>query len=156
MRYEWKNPEGRTFYVEGNAVEVTETTAGPDDLEAHKELLRVEADRQRLVQEIEQLKLALARSEDGEHAFGWSASFRDGENVRVDLIYPRIQPAKAVIVGLEDVRAADEILVRYDFDRDGWSISQPSVSQWAADDEVCDPQWKEVAFVRAWAQDENK
>ena len=78
-----------------------------------------------------------------------------GDTVCVDLWYPRNDDSqvKHVQVGLMDVRAADDIRVSYDFDRDGWKIEQASVFQWAADDEVCDPCWKEVAFIQAWSQE---
>jgi hypothetical protein len=40
-----------------------------------------------------------------------------------------------------DVRAANNLVIEYDFDRDGWSIGQP-------DDEG---EVHEVAFAEAWA-----
>lgn len=76
---------------------------------------------------------------------------RLGRAVEVDLVYPRGR-IDTIEIGLEDVRAADSILVRYDFERDGWSISQASRFSWAVV-EVCDPDWQEVAFVQAWARD---
>jgi hypothetical protein len=59
----------------------------------------------------------------------------------------------AIEVGLVDVRAADSILIRYDFQRDGFAIFQASRFEWEADDEVQDPDWQEVAFVQAWARE---
>ena len=45
---------------------------------------------------------------------------QQGDSVHVDLWYPRTaNPIKAVQVGLVDVRAADDIRIEYDFDRDG-------------------------------------
>lgn len=71
--------------------------------------------------------------------------------VSVGLFYPRVEGhANKLRIGLSDVRAADDILIEYDFDRDGWSIKQASVFQWDVDDEVCDPDWQEAAFVQAW------
>lgn len=43
----------------------------------------------------------------------------------VDLNYPRSGRFQEVVISLVDVRAADDITVRFDFDRDGWVISQP-------------------------------
>lgn len=76
-----------------------------------------------------------------------------GNTVNVDMEYPRSSPnaVRYVQVGVTDVRAIDDIRVSYDFDRDGWSIEQQSVFQWEPDDTVCDPGWKEVAFVKAWS-----
>jgi len=56
------------------------------------------------------------------------------------LWYPRNPGEDRVIrVSLYDVRAADDLLIGYDFERDGWTI--------ARDDEPD----REVAFIRAWA-----
>ena len=72
----------------------------------------------------------------------------------VTLWYPRQEGnAKAVEIDLCCVRAADSILVEYDFERDGWVIKQASRFEFDASDTVCDPGWKEVAFVQAWAPD---
>lgn len=71
----------------------------------------------------------------------------------IDIWYPRSSTVKAIQVGLMDVRAADSIRLEYDFDRDGWIVKQAQVFEWEENDSVCDPQWKEVAFVRAWASD---
>jgi hypothetical protein len=38
-RHEWIGSRGQSLYVEGADGEVTDTNAGPDDLEAHRELL---------------------------------------------------------------------------------------------------------------------
>jgi hypothetical protein len=76
--------------------------------------------------------------------------FIDGATVRAELRYPRNagNPTE-VRVGLVDVRAADDLVLRYDFDRDGWAIFQ---------DESCETDWGfetvrelvEVAFIPAW------
>jgi hypothetical protein len=81
----------------------------------------------------------------------------DGTTRQLNLWYPRVaENPKFVELGLIDVRAADSICISYDFERDGWKIEQASVFEWAADDKVCDPGWKEVAFVQAWGlQPEN-
>lgn len=80
-----------------------------------------------------------------------------GRTIVVDLEYPR-QPDEfnSVEVGLIDVRAADSIRITYDFDRDGWSISQAARFAWNADDEECNPDWQEVTFVQAWGRQETE
>jgi hypothetical protein len=55
-----------------------------------------------------------------------------------------------------DVRAADDILIEYDFERDGYVIKQASKFVWDADDPVCDQDWQEVAFVQAWAREDKE
>ena len=55
----------------------------------------------------------------------------------------------AVEVSLMDVRAADDIRIVYDFERDGWVIMQATRVVWDVDEEP-DDGWQEVAFVRAW------
>lgn len=75
----------------------------------------------------------------------------------VELWYPSVETERdddqpqAVKIGLMDVRAANDILVEYDFKRDGYKISMPSKCRWEADDKVCDPCYKELAFIPAWA-----
>ncbi len=75
-----------------------------------------------------------------------------GDAFHVELFYPRHAPVKAIQIGLCDVRAADDIRVEYDFERDGWAIKQASRFSWPADDPKCDPDWQEVAFVEAWGR----
>lgn len=82
-----------------------------------------------------------------------------GDELHIDLFYPGgHEPGcgepKSVVLGLCDVRAADDIRLSYDFERDGWKIEQASCFVWGEDDETnCDPDWQEVAFVQAWARD---
>ena len=78
-----------------------------------------------------------------------------GDEMHIDVWYPRNEtsPVKSLVIGLMDVRAADDIRVCYDFKRDGWKIEQASTFEWAGDDEVCDPDWQEVAFVQAWGRE---
>jgi hypothetical protein len=67
--------------------------------------------------------------------------------------YPRTAGEPKVIeVGLVDTRAADGLRIEYDFTRDGWVIKQASRFKWPDDDEVQDPDWQEVAFIKAWAR----
>ena len=76
-----------------------------------------------------------------------------GDTARIELMYPRTSEVKAVTVGLCDVRAADDIRIEYDFERDGWVIKQASRFSWNEDEPDCDPDWQEVAFVKAWARE---
>jgi hypothetical protein len=69
------------------------------------------------------------------------------------LEYPRTdRNPDHIRVSLIDVRAADDLLIHYDFDRDGWSIEQASRWEWAEGEEI-DEDWQEVAFVPAWGRD---
>jgi hypothetical protein len=80
---------------------------------------------------------------------------RYGDEVQIELWYPRVDDNPThLTVGLMDVRAADDIRVSYDFERDGWVIEQASTFQWEIDDPDCgDPDWQEVAFIKAWARE---
>ena len=75
-------------------------------------------------------------------------------DTRVELWYPRIRLAKAVVVGLKDVRAAGDIRISYDFDRDGWVVEQAFTHEWRIDDLICDPNWREVAFIANMTEEE--
>lgn len=75
------------------------------------------------------------------------------DTISLDLFYPRNRTVQFVEVGLSDVRAADSVRISYDFDRDGYRIEQASTFEWDADDEICDPDWQEVAFVKAWKRE---
>jgi len=81
-----------------------------------------------------------------------------GDELHIDLWYPDTldSSVKKIVIGLVDVRAADDIRVSYDKQRDGWKIEQASIFEWDDDDELCDPDWQEVAFVRAWAREGRK
>ena len=71
----------------------------------------------------------------------------------VALSYPNINPIDKICVGLEHVRAADDIRISYDFDRDGYKIEQASTFSWVSDDPNCgNMDWQEVAFIQAWAR----
>ena len=78
--------------------------------------------------------------------------------IYVEMEYPRLEDSKAkcIVVGLSDVRAADDIMIEYDFERDGYVIKQASRFVWDADDKVCDQDWQEVAFVQAWAREDKE
>lgn len=76
--------------------------------------------------------------------------------LNVDIEYPRHRRLKYVRVGLCDVRAADDILIGYDFDRDGYVIHQQRRRRVGGGSEPLDhEQWEEVAFIEAWALEED-
>ncbi|MNE46040.1 hypothetical protein D3C80_1403600 [compost metagenome] len=77
-----------------------------------------------------------------------------GDTAFLDLWYPEQREVKFVQLGLMAVRATDDIRISYDFDRDGWKIEQASRFSWNVDDEVCDPDWQEVAFIQSWGRAE--
>lgn len=75
----------------------------------------------------------------------------------IDLWYPRVEDnVNEIELGLMDVRSADSLLISYDFGRDGWVIKQASTFQWEMDDEECDEDWQEVAFIQAWAREKKE
>jgi len=77
-----------------------------------------------------------------------------GQRLSFDFWYPRIEEhINEIEVGLSDVRAADSILISYDFVRDGYVIKQASTFSWEADDEKMDSNWQEVAFIKAWQRE---
>lgn len=74
----------------------------------------------------------------------------NGRTIEVDLSYPEIEPnPDAVRVGLEDVRAADDIMIRYDFDRDGYAITRER-TRWVDQRIQRTGEVVEVAFIPAW------
>ena len=77
----------------------------------------------------------------------------------IEWMYPEIydrSKQSTLIISLSHTRAADDIRIKYDSERDGWVIEQASVFEWDGSDPVCDPDWQEVAFVQAWAREKNK
>lgn len=74
------------------------------------------------------------------------------DTIHAELWYPRVAGNRTKItVGLSDVRAADDLAITYDFDRDGWSISREVKIQ--RDGYMEDTgQWVEVSFVAAWTE----
>lgn len=78
-----------------------------------------------------------------------------GDTCNINLWYPDVPENKIrkIEIGLLDVRAADSIRIWYDKKRDGYVIEQASTFEWDGDDEECDSDWQEVAFVRAWARE---
>jgi hypothetical protein len=81
-----------------------------------------------------------------------------GDELHIDLWYPDVPDTRVrkFVIGLMDVRAADDIRVSYDKERDGWKIEQASKFEWDGDDEVCDPDWQEVSFVQAWGRENHQ
>ncbi len=77
---------------------------------------------------------------------------RRGDTISIEPTYPSISTCgvKFIEVNQESVRASDGIRITYDYDRDGWSIMQPTRLSWSCDDEVCDEGWTETAFVESW------
>jgi hypothetical protein len=77
------------------------------------------------------------------------------DELHIDLWYPDVPSTKIkkFVIGLIDVRAADSIRVSYDKDRDGWKIEQASTFTWAVDDDICNPDWQEIAFIQAWQRE---
>lgn len=77
------------------------------------------------------------------------------DEAHITLMYPNVPESKFrhVLVNQCSVRASDGIRMHYDYERDGFVIEQASKWQWDVDDEACDPDWQEVAFVESWARD---
>jgi hypothetical protein len=73
----------------------------------------------------------------------------------IDWFYPEIydDTKSHLILGLVHIRAADSIRISYDSKRDGWAIEQASIFKWDGNDKICDPCWKEVAFIKAWGNE---
>lgn len=85
-------------------------------------------------------------------AVDWEVTESQNEIPRIQLWYPRnTGSAKEIEIELSDVRAADSIRISYDFERDGWVVKQASVFEWSCDDLICDGNWKEISFIKAWA-----
>ena len=67
-----------------------------------------------------------------------------------ELWYPRNPGNRDVVhVSLIDVRAADDLIISYDFDRDGWRIGMDRTRYTPGLMEVVTEN-EEVAFIPAW------
>jgi hypothetical protein len=81
------------------------------------------------------------------------------DNVNIDWYYPNIYkekgPLNYIEIGLMHVRASDNIRIKYDSDRDGWVIEQSSIFEFDVDDNICDEDWQEVSFIKAWGRELN-
>lgn len=74
--------------------------------------------------------------------------------IHVDLMYPRNDDGvSTVTVGLVDIRAADDLTIRYDFKRDGYSITREVTRDGDGFMEATG-EWREVAFVPAWTEED--
>ena len=78
----------------------------------------------------------------------------------IDLWYPRTGPhtpeePTSVRIGLVDVRAADDIVIDYDFERDGYRIRMATIHEWSDVEEMekVGEGLVEVAFVPSWVGD---
>lgn len=72
-----------------------------------------------------------AAEEVNEYEVGHRFEVR-GSTAVFDFIYPRTDDrVRRLRVGLEDVRAANDIRIRFDFDRDGWVIESATKFSWA-------------------------
>lgn len=81
------------------------------------------------------------------------SEYISGDIRHVDLWYPGVNNnPRALQIALMHVRAADDIQVSYDFERNGWVIKQASVFSWDEDDDSSDEDWQEVAFIQAWGR----
>lgn len=69
-----------------------------------------------------------------------------------EFVYPRQHMMKALRVGLEDVRAANDIEIHYDFDRDGWVIESATKFMWVLGEDTSDRRMEEVAFIPAYSE----
>lgn len=72
-----------------------------------------------------------------------------GDEIYLDLWYPEVEEdsIRYLVLGLMAVRAADNIRISYDFERNGWKIEQPikNGDVWG---------WKESAFLPAYQYEE--
>jgi hypothetical protein len=72
------------------------------------------------------------------------------EEIHAELWYPRNEGSrKRVVIGLSDVRAASDITVEYDFDRDGWSVTR-EVYREVGDELATTGTFVEVCLIPAW------
>jgi hypothetical protein len=77
----------------------------------------------------------------------------------IEWMYPEIydtQNPSTITIGLSHVRAADDIRIKYDGNRDGWVVEQASIFEWDISNKECDPDWKEVAFIKAWGREQEQ
>ena len=68
--------------------------------------------------------------------------------------YPEIYDRKKqdwLVINLSHTRASDGIRLKYDSERAGWIIEQPSDPSWKPGEEL-DCHWQEVAFVESWSR----
>lgn len=69
---------------------------------------------------------------------------------------------RVVEINQESVRASDGVRISYDYNRDGWSIMQPKVTEVLVEETPHgnsyrdDEEWIETAFVGSWAFDRDQ
>ena len=74
----------------------------------------------------------------------------DEETKNGQLWYPRVPGnGDEIHVSLWDVRAADDLIISYDFDRDGWRIGMDR-TRYTPGLMVVISENEEVAFIPAW------
>jgi hypothetical protein len=94
------------------------------------------------------------KNDHEESCMALQEAIRRGDTDHVDLWYPGVEDNPEYLqIGLMHVRAADDIRIHYDFERDGYVIEQASTFRWDINDRECDPDWQEVAFIKAWARE---
>lgn len=83
------------------------------------------------------------------------ALFR-GDALKLDLWYPNIdtRPVKAFEIGLTSVRAATDIRVEFDFERDGWVISRRIEKEGPIEEGDEPGRWDEAAFIPGSIEEE--
>lgn len=81
---------------------------------------------------------------------------KDGDG-EVEFFYPDYDNPPSLLVDLMTVRAAPPIKITYDFERDGWSITQAKCLYAAGTEEtdnvlrpVGPEEWVEMAFIQSW------
>ena len=80
----------------------------------------------------------------------WKRITERDEQLTVELWYPRVRKAQSVRVSLFDVRAADDIVISFDFARNGWVIRMDSTHDDDSGIIKIVEEGVEVAFVPAW------
>lgn len=72
------------------------------------------------------------------------------EEVHLNLFYPRVEGnPDSIKIALFDVRAANDITIKFDFDRNGWVIYSDMLDPDLHEDQT-ENELQEVAFVTAW------
>ena len=81
------------------------------------------------------------------------AAYNAADTIHLDIWHPREPgcPNRVELGLVDEEHAADSIMVRFDFERDGWSIQQASQFPGPVDG-THGREWAEVAFVKAWSR----
>jgi hypothetical protein len=80
----------------------------------------------------------------------------DKNVLQTELKYPYNKEIDTIQIGISDIRAADDVRVRYDFERDGWVMEQPR--QYYIPEEgfyELGVEWIESAFCPSWQYELN-